>query len=177
VQKSLLIGCGNDRTKKIFQGGHSEWTGQLVTLDMNPNCGADIVMNLGNMFSIGAPCLPFGDAEFDELGAYDSLEHWGKQGDWRGWFAEMAEYHRILKIGGLFGAIVPIGDDFFADPGHARFIHSNHFSMLNQQFYVDRLAAGAPIPDYRHCWKLNFDILHMENMGGHHLAVLLRKTA
>lgn len=175
-QRSLLIGCGNSRVKKVYITGQKEWTGELTTLDMNPNCGADVVLDIDGQFGWGGFTLPFDSRSFDELAAYDSLEHWGKQGDWKGWFDEMAEYWRILKPGGTFGIIVPIGADAFADPGHSRFFHVNHFQMLNQQWYADALAAGAQVTDYRWYWQLNFDIRYMEIHGDHHIAVILQKA-
>src|SRR3990167_10164320 len=103
-KRSLLIGCGNSRAKKLHLVGEPEWAGDLTTIDMNPDCGADIVMTLGGFrpYDGHSPAvrLPFDDKTFDELAAYDSLEHWGQQGDWRGWFDEMAEYHRVRKPGG-----------------------------------------------------------------------------
>jgi SAM-dependent methyltransferase len=169
--KTLLIGAGNDRRKKLCFKGEEAWAGELVTVDMNPNCGATLVWDLEQR------PLPFADAEFDEIHAYDCLEHWGKQGDWRAWFDEMAEYHRLLKPGGKFAAAVPIGGDHFADPGHTRFFASNHFLFLSQKFYDQQIAAGRPITDYRWYWKLDFDIVHLDagREPVHHLAVILQK--
>lgn len=147
-----------------------EWTPPLVTLDMGDNCGADIIWDLENR------PLPFQDNQFDELGAYDVLEHIGRQGDWRGWFEEFAEYWRILKPGGHFGIIVPIGNDAFGDPGHTRFIHKNHFGMLNQNFYAACLKEGQPVTDYRWAWKKNFNIKYLAEDGGHHLIAMLEKA-
>lgn len=162
---SLLLGAGNSREKKV--GLTPNWTGELVTVDMNPNCGASLVWDLD------VHPLPFPDEHFDELGAYDVLEHMGKQGDWRGWFDEMAEYHRLLKPGGHFGIIVPIGADAFADPGHTRFFGANHFAMLSQKFYQDQIDVNRPVTDYRWYWKKNFNILFLQQVGDHHIAVLL----
>lgn len=172
-RKILLIGAGNSRKKKVMTGDSDEWDGKLVTLDMNPNCGVDVVWNLEDR------PLPFRDAEFDEIHAYDCLEHWGVQGDWRGWFDEMAEYHRLLKPGGYFGAGVPIGDDRYADPGHTRFFSANHFLFLSQAFYRDQLAKGLPITDYRWYWKHDFKVGHHVIHGEppHHLSVVLEKGA
>lgn len=167
---SLLLGAGNSRQKKVAIPPALEWTGDLVTVDMNPNCGATLVWDLDCL------PLPFPDEHFDELAAYDVLEHMGKQGDWRGWFTEMAEYHRLLKPGGRFGIIVPIGPDAFADPGHTRFFGANHFMMLSQQFYQDRLDAGEPFTDYRWFWKKNFNVLFLEQIGDHHLGLMLERA-
>ena len=167
--KSLLIGCGNSRAKKVYYESQPNWSGDLVTIDMDPNCGADIVMTLNG------GRLPFHDGEFDELAAYDSLEHWGKQGDWQGFFDEMGEYHRILKPGGLFGILVPVGADALGDPGHTRFFSTNHFAFLNQEWYQKELDRNSPVTDYRWYWKQNFNIEFIENTG-HHLAVMLRKA-
>lgn len=181
--RSLLIGCGNSREKKVRLNGDAAWKGELTTLDMNESCGADLVFDMArrmipaiNDCLHNIPWMPFPDETFDEMGAYDVLEHWGAQGDWRGWFTEFAEYHRILKPGGQFGIIVPIGQDAFADPGHTRFIHVNHFKMLNQEWYEQTIAAGQPVTDYRWYWKKNFNVLHLENVGGHHLGVVLEKA-
>lgn len=170
---SLLIGCGNSRKKKVHFDGNEEWVEPLVTADMNPNCNPDVVLDLDiNFWARG---LPWEDNYFDEIGAYDCLEHWGKQGDWRGWFHEMAEYHRILKPGGIMGILVPIGDDAYADPGHVRFFHANHFLMLSQGFYEKGIAMNLPITDYRWFWEHDFEILALEKHGDHHLAVMLQK--
>lgn len=171
-QKTLLLGAGNNRTKKVFLSGQSEWKGKLVTIDMDPNCGADVVHDIEQR------PLPFGDGEFDEIHAYDCLEHWGKQGDWRAWFDEMAEYYRLLKTGGEFTALVPIGGDMFADPGHTRFFSTNHFSFLSQEWYDKQLKAGLPVTDYRWYWKHDFKVLHFITGGdpAHHLAAVLQKV-
>jgi hypothetical protein len=63
LKRSLLLGCGNSRKKKVGWGDHLDWSGELVTIDMNPNCGADVVWDLDKH------PLPFPDEHFDELAA------------------------------------------------------------------------------------------------------------
>lgn len=179
MKRSLLIGCGNDRRKKVYLSGNPEWAGELTTMDMNPDCNPDIVIDMAAQYDAvpGRFYLPFQDATFDELGAFDTLEHWGAQGDWKAWFGEMAEYHRIMKPGATFGIIVPIGQDAIADPGHTRFFHQNHFGFLSQAFYKENEGKGTSFTDYRWYWKLDFEILHLQKVEDHHLTVILRKPA
>lgn len=169
MKRSLLLGAGNSRLKKMWLGEDREWVGELTTIDMDTQCGADIVMELPGK-------LPFQDETFDEIGAYDCLEHWGRQGDWKGWFTEISEYHRVLKPGGTFGIVVPVGQDALADPGHTRFFHRNHFGFLTKRFYEDNLAKGLPITDYRWYIKRWWEIVDLQEQGQHHLAVMLRRV-
>lgn len=167
---SLLLGCGNDRRKKVALPGAASFVEPLVTLDMNPNCGADVVHDLDSH------PLPFDDNTFDELAAYDVLEHLGRQGDWRGFFSEFAEYWRILKPGGMFGLLVPVGPDWHADPGHTRFFSSSWFRFLDQSWYAAALAEGQQVTDYRGwAWKRDFETMGLDPIEDHHLAVMLRK--
>lgn len=171
--KSLLIGCGNSRAKKVFFTNQPKWLGELVTVDMDPNCGATHVFDMSSC----CKSMPFGDEEFDEIHLYDSLEHWGMQGDWRGWFDEFAEYHRMLKPGGSMGIVVPIGADALADPGHCRFITGNHFLFLSRSWYQEALGKGMQVTDYRWAFDYDFKVEFMQQQNGHHLAVLLRKPS
>lgn len=168
-RKILLLAAGHNRVKKVVIDGKREWDGDLVALDLDPGCNPDILWDAESI------PLPFEDATFDEIHAYDCLEHWGRQGDWRGWFAEMGEYHRLLKPEGVFCALVPQGDDRFADPGHTRFFSLNYFLFLSQRFYEDALAKKLQVTDYRWFWEKDFDVEGAQMIDGHHLAVVLRK--
>lgn len=167
---ALLLGCGRDHRRKVQLPGQSQdfSDADLTLCDMDPNCGAHVVCNLD------VRPLPFADEQFDELHAYDVLEHLGRQGDWKGYFDEFAEYWRILKLGGTFHILVPIGADAFADPGHTRFFGINHFLFLSQSEYDT--PAGKHKTDYRWHWKRDFNVLLIEQYGNHHLAVILSKA-
>lgn len=174
MQKSLLIGCGRDRRKQVHQEGNEQWKGPLIRIDMNPDVEPDHVIDMDDI-ALFDKRLPFEDKTFDEIGAYNCMEHWGRQGYWRGWFREMGEYHRILKPGGQMSILVPIGPDALADPGHTRFFQQNYFNFLSQAFYELNTTQATCFTDYRFVWKKDFTIVYMKEHEGHHLAVILEK--
>lgn len=167
----LLLGCGRNRQRKISVNGKKDFADdELVALDIDPLSNPDVLFDLNGLPTGNA--LPFKGCCFDEIHAYDVLEHIGTQGDWKGYFIEFEEYHRILKRGGLFFILVPIGPDAICDPGHSRFFSSNHFGFLNQRFY----DQDSNVTDYRWYWKKNFEIDFLQNNEKHHIAVVLRKA-
>ena len=75
--RELLIGAGHSREKRIWLKEYSQFQ-NLVTLDINPDCKPSVVADLNCWTD-----LPFKADTFDEIHAYEVLEHVGKQGDWR----------------------------------------------------------------------------------------------
>ena len=80
---------------------------------------------------------PFDDDEFDDIHAYAILEHTGRQGDFRFFFKQFNEFHRILKPNGYLCAMVPLPDSVWAwaDPGHTRIITRETLSFLTEEHY------------------------------------------
>ena len=56
--KSLLLGCGNSRVKKLYVEPDKEF-GELTTLDINKNCGADVVFDLDLLTARGVNKIVF----------------------------------------------------------------------------------------------------------------------
>ena len=144
----LLLGCGNNRIKHLqAEGRPREWT-KLVTLDIDPNCGADILADIDDPAG-----LPFANDTFDEVHAYEVLEHLGTQGDYRAFFRHFGEIYRVLKHGGVLCASTPIWDGEWAwgDPGHRRVISLGTLTFLDQDWYQE--CGTSTRTDYRWLWK------------------------
>lgn len=145
----LLIGCGNSRIKKL--GVDREWK-DLVTLDHDPNCGADIAHDLDHV------PWPLGEDTFDEVHAYEVLEHLGSQGDFHAFFAHFSEIYRVLKPGGMLLATVPAWDDVWAwsDPSHRRIITRESLVFLDREQYAKQVGVTA-MTDFRWLWHGDFE--------------------
>ncbi len=151
----LLLGCGNRHKKLIFPLNRNEWT-DLTTLDIDPNCGADVEWDLERI------PLPFDAESFDEIHAYNVLEHTGRLGDWKFFFSQWTDFYRMLKPDGVVCGIVPLITSIwaFGDPGHTRIIHPACFTFLDQEEYTKQVGNNA-LADYRRFYKADFKLVHI----------------
>lgn len=164
----LLLGCGNSRTKRIKPSWRPlEWQ-NLVTLDIDPDCGADVICD----FDVSP--LPFADDVFDEVHAYEILEHLGSQGDYKAFFRHFGELHRVLKHGGVLCGTTPHwnGKWAWSDPGHRRIISPNALSFLDQDAYAAECGGETSRTDYRWLWKGNFHLVWSEDYDDSHCWML-----
>lgn len=159
-RRELLVGAGRLHERRIQVNGRIGWD-DLTTLDHNPDHKPDVVHDLD--------CYPypFEDDAFDEVHAYEVLEHCGSQGDWRAFFAQFAEIWRILKPGGFLAATCPSWRSMWAwgDPSHRRVLNAGSLVFLDQQEYrtqVDGIGPnGEPtkqtsMSDFRHWYAADF---------------------
>ena len=154
MKKELLIGCGSARDKRLTCDGTNEWS-NLTTLDSNPDHHPNIVWDL-----MCPEVLPLHwENEFDEIHAYEVLEHLGQQGDYKLFFKQFEAFHRALKPGGHFMATCPSRHSVWAlgDPSHTRVMQKEQLVFLSQKSYD---AVGTtPISDFREIYKADFDIV------------------
>lgn len=155
----LLIGCGGNHAKKLALGGRSEWH-HLTTLDINPHHHPDLVWDLTQL------PLPFEHDSFDEIHAYEVLEHTGAQGDYKFFFAQFAEFWRILKPGGVLIGTCPsrLSPWAWGDPSHTRVIQPEHFIFLDQTQYIAQVGKTA-MSDFRWIFKDDFSVVHAKDDG------------
>jgi SAM-dependent methyltransferase len=147
----LLIGAGRDHARRIAINGRREWS-RLVTLDNNPEHAPDVLHDLETL------PYPFPDESFDEIHAYEVLEHTGAQGDARFFFEQFSELWRILRPGGFLAATCPSWRSMWAwgDPSHKRVLCSGSLVFLSQAEYV-RQVGKTPMSDYRHLYRADFE--------------------
>lgn len=157
--RELLLGCGSKRVKEITLPGRSEGWSNLTTVDINPDHKPDIVHDLNEL------PYPFEDNSFDEIHAYEVMEHLGRQGDYRWFFAQWDELYRILKPDGQFYGTSPIWASPWAwgDPGHTRIIGGESLVFLDRTQYTKQVGI-TPMTDYRFCYQGDFAPLAIEPM-------------
>ena len=154
-QRCLMLGAGTSRVARCIFAPTSapEEETEWVTLDHY--VPADIDFNLWDL-ETGSD-LPGGP--YDEIHAYEVLEHFGTQGDFMGLFRTFNALHRALKPGGYLIGSSPSWNGFWAwqDPGHCRIIGPGVLSFLEKKHY-DQLGKTTS-SDYRsfidpHWWSL-----------------------
>lgn len=163
----LLVGCGNARKKAVSFDRIDKEFSNLTTLDIDPSTKADVVWDLNVL------PLPFADNSFDEIHAYEVLEHCGRQGDWKFFLDQFGEFWRILKPGGYFIATCPMWDSPWAwgDPGHTRVITKNSLIFLNREEYQQ--IGDTAMTDYRPWLTCDFETIAVDE-AEHRMAFVLR---
>jgi SAM-dependent methyltransferase len=159
MRKELVIGCGRRIVKDLSLEGMEAFQ-ELVTLDNNPDHCPNVLWDLSQN------PLPFSDNEFDEIHAYDVLEHLAQQGDYKFFFSEFSEYWRILKNKGHLFATVPLEGSQWAwgDPSHKRVITRSQLAFLNQKMYSQ--VGTTKMSDFRHIYKADFQIIYLTEKNG-----------
>lgn len=154
MTKELLIGCGSRRVK-LIHNGDMEFH-DVTTLDINSDHKPDLVYDLCEL------PLPFDDETFDEIHAYEVLEHTGVQGDYKFFFAQFSDFWRLLKPDGKMFVTVPSINSpwLWGDPSHTRAMPKESLLFLSQPNY-DAEVGKTPMSDFRNIYKADFDVIHL----------------
>jgi SAM-dependent methyltransferase len=167
----LLLGCGSARDKRIYPHNREHWE-HLVTSDNNIAHEPDVVCDLTR-----TP-WPWDDNTFDEVHAYEVLEHLGQQGDYVAFFEQFTEIWRILKPDGLFCASVPSLDSpwLWGDPSHTRVIAPQTLVFLDQEEYGKQVGRTA-MSDFRYLYHADFRTVWKSHEGESFCFVLQAKKS
>ena len=184
----LLIGCGNSHDKRIQfgpskEGDEKQWGegspevdfshANLVLHDRSP----DLAKMVRYDFNLNDLPYPVATERFDEIHAYEVLEHCGSQGDGEFFFAQFNEFWRILRPGGYMCISVPMWDAEVAwgVPDHCRVLPPGIFGFLTKDYYKD---VGKPgYGDYRHWLKGCYWQALGKDESEEQLHVVLQKVA
>jgi len=184
-RKALLLGCGHNHDKRMSFGpstvegqdwgdgspGESFKNYDLTLHDHDLNVDAHSRHNLNIL------PYPWADEEFDEIHAYEVLEHCGSQGDAEFFFGQFNELYRILKPGGYLCLTVPMwnSEEAWAAPDHKRVLPPTAFSFLTERYYEN---VGKPMyGDYRHLLKEHYWEPLGKSETETHLHVVLHKPS
>lgn len=152
--RELLLGCGTNREKQLAQHGDHSWH-DVTTVDCYSAHNPDVLHDLETL------PLPFADNSFDEIHAYQVLEHLGQQGDFKFFFNQFSDFWRLLKPDGCLFATCPHWSSPWAwmDPGHKRVFGEDILLFLSQKEYSERVGK-TPMTDYRWLYKADFDCIY-----------------
>lgn len=158
----LLLGCGHSRTRRLmlrdgFPNGSvrlvpadnsGQWPDDtlLHSWDINAECRPDAIVDL----NLPWRTWPKSNVLYDEVHAYEVLEHLGTQGDVDSFFNTFVGIWHLLKAGGVLLATVPHWKSEWAwgDPSHRRVITPGSFSFLSRRQYREQLGK-TPMSDFR----------------------------
>ena len=173
--KELLLGCGHRRDKDIITPNGKEWH-DLTTLDYYEDAKADVMFDLCSLNHREHGRLPFDTNTFDEVHAYDVLEHINWQGDFEAMFYEFGEYYRVLKPDGLFCATVPLSINSihtWGDPGHRRVINDLTLVYFSHKSVMEQLGKTTLTDYLRYLGNTELQTVHYKE-GQDRIAFVLR---
>lgn len=168
--RELLLGAGNRKIKELITEEIGKDWHILDTVDIDTTTNPTFVFDLNEYeWSFAKP------GTYDEIHAYEILEHLGIQGDIHSFFSTFKNIWDLLKPQGCLLASTPTWDSVWAwgDPGHTRIINEGTLSFLDQDVYVEGVGK-SPMSDYRWLWTepYSFKVVYAKKHEGRFYFVL-----
>lgn len=171
--RELLLGAGRKRDKRYSASvlHPRTWRGTPVAVDLNMAVDPDIWADLNQPppwrgQARGSRVWREFEADYwDEVHAYEVLEHLGQQGDAVAFFAHFQEIWRILKANGYLVATVPsrFSGWLWGDPSHRRVILPESLTFLDQLEYARQCdgpeRVRTSMSDFRNFYKGDFRVV------------------
>jgi predicted SAM-dependent methyltransferase len=183
--RELLLGCGNSRAKLLGLPNTELVFKNLTTADCNAECNPDILINLNivpwyTLDGTKKVVNRIVENSFDEVHAYEVLEHLGSQGDVRTFFDTFNEIYRVLKPDGHLFATTPSRYSawLWGDPSHARVILQETLSFLCHDQIVKNRKARTAMSDFDMYRKCDFKVIaSTDNHVSHIFCLQAQKPA
>lgn len=158
ARKVLLLGAGSSKLLTV-PTPLVNVAPEITTVDIERSHKPDCVWDLNK-----TP-WPFPNDSYDEIHAYEVLEHLGQQGDAPSFFAHFGEIYRILNPMGYLAGSVPQWESMWAwgDPSHRRVINEGSFAYLDQTKYTQ--IGITTMTDFRSIWKGDFSAEGFQRMS------------
>lgn len=185
----LLFGCGHSRERRLTLQGVGKFTRlipapdntwppltKVHAWDVNPDCVPTRLIDLNTTykrwFFDSFTQETFEQSKylhaFDEIHAYEVLEHLGEQGHIPQFFNTFIGIWHLLKPGGVLFASVPHWQSEWAwgDPSHRRVITPGSLQFLCKAEYAKQLGK-TPMSDFRSdLGPANFEIVNVATPPG-----------
>lgn len=124
---------------------------EYITVDADPNCNPDFLVNLET------DVLPFEDNSVDKVLAHHILEHLGE-----GYFHLLKELYRVCKDGAIIDIRVPHHnhETFHNDPTHRRPITVEGIRLFSQKVNKLEIERNGTASTLGLMYGVNFEIVN-----------------